>query len=104
MTEQFPRGQICLGKLLAVGIDPFLIPGKIGIAQRAERGNFRVFDDLHLAVPIMEVDLPAVLCISLWRTRIVLAVVQHLEGCQLYIWDSPAGGVDGCFVHRVGIV
>jgi len=26
----------------------------------------------------VEVDLPAVLCISLGRTRIVLAVVQHL--------------------------
>ena len=60
--------------------------------------------DLHLAVSVVEVDLPAVLCISLWRARIVLAIVQHLEGCQLYIWDSPAGGVDGCFVHRVGIV
>ena len=67
--------QIRLGKLLAVSIDSFLILGKIGVAQREERGNFRVFDDLHLAVSVVEVDLPAVLCISLGRTRIVLAVV-----------------------------
>ena len=104
MPKQFPGSQLCLGKLLTVSIDSFLIPGKIGVAQREERGNFRAFDDLHLAVSVVEVDLPAVLCISLWRARIVLAIVQHLEGCQLYIWDSPAGGVDGCFVHRVGIV
>ena len=75
VPKQFPRSQFCFGKLFAVGIDPFLIPGKIGIAQRAERGNFRALDDLYLAVSVVEVDLPAVLCISLGRTRIVLAVV-----------------------------
>ena len=39
VTEQFPGSQIRFGKLFAVSIDPFLISGKIGIAQRAERGN-----------------------------------------------------------------
>ena len=75
VPKQFPGSQLCFGKLLAVGIDPLLISGKIGIAQRAERGNFRALDDLYLAVSVVEVDLPAVLCISLGRTRIVLAVV-----------------------------
>ena len=67
VSKQFPGGQVRLGKLLAVGIDPFLISGKIGVAQRAEGGNFHALDDLHLAVPVVEVDLPAVLCISLGR-------------------------------------
>ena len=67
--------QIRLGKLFTVSIDPFLVPGKIGVAQREERGNFRAFNDLHLAVSVVEVDLSAVLCISLGRTRIVLAIV-----------------------------
>ena len=104
VPKQFPGSQFCFGKLLAVGIDPLPISGKIGIAQRAERGNFRTLDDLHLAVPVVEADLSAVLCIALGRTRIVLAVVQHLEGCQICFGDSPAGGVDGCFVHGVSKV
>ena len=60
VPKQFPGNQLCLGKLFAVSIDPFLISGKIGIAQRAERGNLRALDDLHLAVSVVEVDLPAV--------------------------------------------
>ena len=104
VPKQFPGSQFCFGKLFAVGIDPFLISGKIGVAQGAERGNFRALDDLHLSVPVMEVDLVAVLCISLGCTRFVLAIVQHLESHQLCIRDSPAGGVGGCFIHRVGIV
>ena len=75
VPKQLPGSQLCFWKLFAVGIDPLLISGKIGITQRAERGNFRALDDLHLAVSVVEVDLSAVLCISLGRTRIVLAVV-----------------------------
>ena len=85
VPKQFPGSQLCFGKLFAVGIYPLLISGKIGIAQGAERGHLRALDDLHLAVSVVEVALPAVLCISLGRTRIVLAVVQHLESCQLCI-------------------